>query len=116
MWIAMKRSAFLVVVLLAVSGGLARAATVEVNVPFPFMVRGQLLPAGQYRVDRDETDPAVVLIRGEHGTRVNLFLLTTPAAGHDPVDRPALIFTRHQAQYHLIDIWDSGDEGFEVVK
>jgi hypothetical protein len=111
----MKRSVFLVV-LLAVSAGLARAATVEVNVPFPFMVQGRMLPAGQYRVVQDETDLAVVLIRGEHGNPATLFLLTTPAAGHDPADRPALVFTRRQAQYQLIDIWDSGDEGFEILK
>ena len=116
MWTAMKGLAFLVAVFLGVSGGFAQAATFEVNVPFPFMVHGQTLPAGQYRIDRDETDPAVVLIRGEHGNRVNLFLLTTPAAGHDPADQPALVFARHEAQYRLIDVWDSADEGFEILQ
>jgi hypothetical protein len=116
MWTAVKRSAFLVAVFLAASGGLARAATVEVTVPFPFLVHGQMLPAGDYRIDRDEMDPSILLIRGEHGNRANMFLLTTPAAGHDPVERPALVFTRHEAQYRLIDVWESGDEGFVVLK
>ena len=30
--------------------GSARASTLEVKVPFPFVVQGQTLPAGEYRV------------------------------------------------------------------
>jgi hypothetical protein len=33
---------------LALATGSARASKVEVKVPFPFLVRGQTLPAGRY--------------------------------------------------------------------
>ena len=33
---------------LALAAGSARAATLDVKVPFPFVVQGQTLPAGQY--------------------------------------------------------------------
>jgi hypothetical protein len=89
--------------------GSARAATLEVNVPFPFVVEGQTLPAGQYRV---MDDGGIVQIRGERGTHVALNFMTTPANGHDPAgERPALTFTRHENQYRLSGIWESGDYG-----
>src|SRR5262245_7006393 len=84
----------------------ARAATVEVNVPFPFIVQGQTLPAGQYRIEREGAD--LVVIRGEKGNKTDVFALTVPAAGQDPVgDQPVLTFTRHETQYRLADVWDS---------
>ena len=42
-----------VAALLVGLGGTARAATVEVKVPFPFQLHGQMLPAGQYLVTSD---------------------------------------------------------------
>ena len=85
-----QKSAIVAVALLLLGGGTARASTIEVKVPFPFVVHGQLLPAGQYLLERDGTD--VVMIRGEHGTRVGMFVMTTPAAGHDPAGwQPASI-------------------------
>ena len=93
-------------------GGSARAATIEVKVPFPFLVHGQTLPAGEYRV---ENEGKVVLFRGEKGNTASMFVMTTPAGGHDPAgDKPALSFTRHETQYRLADIWESGSQGFEV--
>ena len=88
------------------------AQTIEVTVPFPFLVHGTTLPAGQYRV---EAEGSVVLIRGEHGNQAAMFVGTTPAPGHDPSgDQPALMFTRYETQYRLADIWESGSEGLAI--
>ena len=46
----------------------AQPSTVEVKIPFAFLVHRQLLPAGEYVVEQAGTD--VLLIHGEHGTRV----------------------------------------------
>lgn len=93
-------------------GGSARAAAIEVKVPFPFLVHGKTLPAGEYRV---ENDGAVVRFRGEKGNRASLFVMTTPAGGHDPAgDKPTLSFTRDETQYRLADIWESGSQGLAV--
>jgi len=103
--------------LLIFAGGTARAAVVEVKVPFPFVVQGHQLPAGQYRLERDATNSSVVLIHGKKGNTATLFVLTTPAPGHDPDgDKPALTFTRYESQYRLADIWESGGQGREVRK
>jgi hypothetical protein len=107
-----KRAGLLAAAFVLCLGGSARAATIEVKVPFPFLVHGRTLPAGDYRV---ENDGGVVLFRGEKGNRTGMFVMTMPAAGHDPAgDSPALSFTRDETQYRLADIWESGSQGFEI--
>ena len=107
-----KRAGLLAAALVVCIGGSARAATIEVKVPFPFLVHGKTLPAGEYRV---ENDGAVVLFRGEKGNRASMFVMTTPASGTDPAgDKPALSFTRHETQYRLADIWESASQELEV--
>jgi hypothetical protein len=95
--------------------GSARAATLEVKVPFPFVVHGQTLPAGRYSV-RDED--GVVLLRGEKGNHTSMFILTIPASRrdrHPASDSPVLTFRRHENQYRLSNIWESAMEGREVT-
>ena len=117
MWSVVSKSALLAVAVLMVAGGSAAAATTEmqVKVPFPFVVHGQMLPAGQYQIER-ESDPSVVLIRGEKGIKARLFVLTLPVSGSDPAgDKPALTFTRHETQYRLADIWDPDRPGRQIA-
>ena len=111
-----KGSAVLALALLVFVGGTARAAIVDVKVPFPFVVQGHQMPAGQYRLERDEADSSVVLIRGENGNTARMFVLTTTAGGHDPAgDKPAVTFNRTENQYRLADIWESAGQGREVA-
>ena len=112
----LSRATLLAAGLLALTGGTARAAVIDVKVPFPFVVKGQQFPAGEYRLQRDQTDSSVVLIRGEKGNAAAaVFVLTTPAAGNDPAgDKPALTFNRYENQYRLSGIWEPGDQGREV--
>ena len=115
MWSVMKKAALLAAGFLVFAGGTARAEVLDVKVPFPFVVRGQTLPPGEYRLERDSTGSAAVLIRGEKGIKVNMFVMTMPAAGHAPSgDEPVLTFDRQENQYQLTDIWNSG-QGREIV-
>ena len=101
--------------LFVVAGGTAKAAEVDVTVPFTFIVEGHQLPAGAYRVIPDESDSAVMMIRSEHAPNAVVYVLTTPAAGKDPAgDEPALTFTRYENEYRLDDIWDGSGRGHEV--
>ena len=109
-----KRAGLLAAAFVVCVGGSASAATMEVRVPFPFLVRGETLPAGQYRV---ESQGSIILISGEKGNNARMFVMTTPTGIHDPAgDQPALTFTRHETRYRLADIWEDGSEGLEIVR
>jgi hypothetical protein len=113
MW-SMKRSVMVVAALLVCLGGTAGAATVQVKVPFPFQLHGQMLPAGQYLVTSDGN--GVVEIEGVRGTTGGMFAMTTPVSGHDPAgEKPALTFQRFERQYRLATIWTSATEGLAVT-
>jgi hypothetical protein len=95
---------------------LAASDTLEVKIPFGFVVNGLNLPAGLYRVERIDTLPSVLLIRGEKGNHDAAFVLTSPAGGHDPAGAaPVLTFRRYEDQYRLSSVWQSGTEGWSVV-
>jgi hypothetical protein len=102
------------------SAGAARADTfdtVKVKVPFAFMVHGQTLPAGEYRIGRLELDPSVLFIENTKNVNEATFVTTMPASGHDPQkDRPVVTFARHENQYVLKNIWESQDEGQTVIE
>jgi hypothetical protein len=101
------------------SAGAARADTfdtVKVKVPFPFVVHGQTLPAGEYRIGRLELEPSVLFIENTKDVNQAMFVTTMPAGGHDPQkDRPVATFTRHENQYVLKNVWESEDEGQTVI-
>jgi hypothetical protein len=95
------------------AGAASAQDLLTVKVPFAFEVRGQLMPAGQYSVRQDG---AVLVIRGEHGTRGNVFVLANPAGGQDPAgDTPVLTFVRNEKDYRLTGVWESKDRGEIVV-
>jgi hypothetical protein len=79
------------------------------------MVQGRQFPAGQYRVEENDLDHSIVLIRSKYGKATGMFVLTTPIANADPAgDMPALSFTRDENQYRLDDIWDAAGQGHAV--
>ncbi len=112
-----RRSLLLVLPLLLISG-VARASTiVETTVPFPFKVQNHAMPAGEYRIERDADNPAVLVIRGEKGTHATCIALASPASGQDPEkDKAVLVFTKHEQTYQLKDVWEGSGEGQEIVQ
>src|SRR5262245_29550960 len=100
---------------LLLAAGSAKAGTMEVKVPFPFMVQGKTLPAGQYRVTEDE---GVVQFKGEHSNKKeSLYFLVVPVTGRDPEgDKPTLSFSHAENQYQLADIWESEAYGVAPAK
>jgi hypothetical protein len=114
MWTVATRATLLTAGFLVCAGS-ARADVVEVKVPFPFVVHGRTLPAGEYRVEHDAADASLLVIRGEHGTKADTMTLTIPAGKPDPLaGKPALAFKHDENGYRLIDVWESNDQGQEV--
>jgi len=101
-------------------GGVAARAdaqeAVKVKVPFPFVVHGQTLPAGEYRIQRLELEPSILFIESTKDANQGVFVATMPASGHDPQkDRPVVTFTRHENEYVLSNVWESSEEGQTVI-
>jgi hypothetical protein len=115
-----KRSLLVAGAVLALGQGAARAADfrdMTVNVPFPFLVENRVMPAGKYLLQRDDQDRSLLLIRSESGKRVGSYVLTYNAGGHDPSgDKPCLSFTRKEGKYELSSVWESRDDGVNVIE
>ncbi len=106
------------VAFLGLAGATASASpsdTLEVKVPFAFVVNGRNFPAGQYRVEREDMSRSVLLIRGEKGNHAAMFVSTTPAGGHDPAGSvPVLTFNHYENQYRLSGVWESETDGLNL--
>src|SRR5262245_2307250 len=110
----MNRSAMVVAAWLVCFSGSAGAATIDVKVPFPFVVSGKKMPAGEYRVERE--GGSLLLIRGEKGIKADVYAQTVPTKAEDPAgSKPSLTFTRHETQYRLADVWDADGQGRQIV-
>jgi hypothetical protein len=118
MRVAVKKSLALAAVFLGVCVGSARAEEVTVKVPFPFVVRGQTLPAGEYVVTPATDDSTVMIIRGGNPRHESMALIETiPADGHDQAgDTPSLTFTHVENEYRLATIWESWSAGRTLLK
>jgi hypothetical protein len=108
------KTAVVAAVVLLSSAVAAQAQTLDVKVPFAFLVGSTQMPAGTYRVVHDSSMGSVVLIRGEHGAQA--FVQTTPLKGTSPAsDAPALVFVPGERANRLTQIWDSAASGEEIA-
>ena len=113
---SLMKGALLGAAMLCASAAAANADTLEVNVPFAFMVGSQQMPAGVYRIERDIWRPAsIVLIRGQHGNNAQLFVQTTPLNGVSPAgDAPVLVFVPDEGARRLTQVWGASGVGQEI--
>ena len=103
------KAGLLAVAFVVCAGGPARASTIEFKVPFPFLVQGKSMPAGQYLLDK-RMDGGI-LLRGEKGTKAGMFIMTAPPSGYwDRANQSSLTFTVAHNQHQLTDIWVDGSE------
>ena len=103
--------------LLATPAG-AQTSNVRVDVPFSFVAGSQLLQAGEYRIDVDETRHMVRIASIESGA-VNYVrvLPVTTSRGMRSSDKPVLRFAKQGEQYVLDGVWQRGAvEGNIVVR
>ena len=96
----------------------AQDILVKAKVPFAFVVNGQNMPAGKYVIQRDENSPSTLLIRGDqkNNRHASVFVLTIRDGRQDPAgDKAVMTFTHSENTYQLASIWDSQDDGFDVM-
>src|SRR5262245_9742727 len=117
--IALKGMVFTGAMLLG-GGATAQAADVLVkaDVPFAFVVNGQNMPAGKYVIQRDENAPSTLFIRGDQksNSHASVIVITIRDGRQDPAgDKPVMTFKHAENTYQLTSIWDSQDDGFDVL-
>ncbi len=113
----MKRAATVALGALLLIGGSAGAAlagdTVTAKVPFPFIVNGLELPAGDYVLSRSETDSMLMIISRADGRHVGL-VLTQPLDLARENQEPQLDFERVGQAMYLTQITFGYGQACEV--
>ncbi len=79
----------------------AQSEVVTVHVPFAFEAAGKLLPAGNYRVDREEATN-VLVIHGTSGNSAAFLTMAVEQAG--PANSASLLFEREGGTLVLSEI------------
>ncbi|HTS58974.1 MAG TPA: hypothetical protein VMH03_15630 [Terriglobales bacterium] len=108
----LKLSLLLALLVAACVPGVAQTQQLQLNIPFDFMVKGKILPAGHYIVRRGTIDDDVWTIESGHGSAM---FLTNPVESQKVAHGPSLIFLKAGDQYALLQIWDSGHAGRELL-
>jgi hypothetical protein len=86
----------------------------KADIKFPFEVNGQQFPAGTYVIQRDDMEPAVLLIRSQN-SRHEAFFTTIRDGGTPPAkEDSALTFKWDEHQYRLSSVWESDGEGWDL--
>jgi hypothetical protein len=87
------------------------------NIPFAFFAGNMTYPAGQYTIDRpNSNDPDLLLIRSADN-HVALFLNAQDIQARQMPDKSELVFDKIGNDYFLSQIWMAGeDTGREIPK
>lgn len=84
----------------------------EVNIPFAFTATNHILPAGQYRVERESDH--LILLRGPVDAAFVLMHDTSTARASK---QGKLVFDHYGDKYYLRQIWTAGSsDGLECPK
>jgi hypothetical protein len=111
-----KLTMFAAAMLLFSGSAHAMDSMVKATVPFPFVVNGRSLPAGKYLISRDISSPSILLIRSTSNPHASVLVSTNRDGGKDPLgSKAALTFKKVENEYQLTNVWDSQDEGFDVL-
>lgn len=88
-------------------------AVLRVDIPFPFVVAGQTLPAGHYVVSNTGEKILHIVNSQNQGA----FVPTFQADGRFPEGSGKLVFHRYQHSYFLSQVWGtSGRQGKQLLK
>jgi hypothetical protein len=120
----MKRNVFKLLamssLMVLLIGGMAYAQAeprIIANIPFAFIAGNKTLPAGEYTIDRPNTnEPDLLLIRGAE-KRVALFLNAQNLEAGQTPNKTELVFNEIGDRYFLSQVWVAGEEtGREIPK
>ena len=85
----------------------AQTISVSADIPFQFVVRDQVMPAGQYTVTSGGSSPTLVLRNA--GSKANVFVITSTVEGSEAKGGYQLVFHRYGNQYFLSQVFGTAD-------
>jgi hypothetical protein len=87
----------------------------RVSIPFDFIVRGKILPAGNYDIKRISDSPQGLLMENVYKKHEQILFETEPVATREIPDRGEIVFHRYADSYFLSEVWTAGDETGQEV-
>jgi len=105
--------AVLVVGLAAAGTISAQSAAVRAKIPFSFVVNGTTLPAGEYTLRQQDSQPTMIIREADNSVG-GLTLIAPITADSDRPAAPRLLFHRYGNEYFLSQVWTSGDRGEKI--
>ncbi len=91
----------------------AQSVTVA-RIPFPFLVEGAVMPAGEYRLAMRQGDQTMMRIATTCG-RVAVFVSVSPAGAITEPAEPTLVFRRIGNGYFLSRVNIPGEQAREIA-
>lgn len=110
----LKRSVtatILFICLITVTSGIANAQgrdRIEVNIPFSFVLRERMLPAGKYFVERTDPGRPNILMLTNLDKSVVRVVLAQRVEKNNPSTASSLIFIQREGKLYLFQVWSVG--------
>jgi hypothetical protein len=101
--------------LLAAVTASAQTLRFKAEVPFPFVVGNQTLPAGTYQFQRLLGPPSagdqvgMVSVRSADGKFYRVVVTSLVERRRDQPASPQIVFTQSEGNYYLAQVWGNGD-------
>jgi hypothetical protein len=83
---------------------------VRATIPFDFIVRGKVLPAGSYEIERVTEDPSGLLLRNVNNKREHIVFETEPVEGRRISNHNVLVFNHYGDEYFLSEVVTAGEQ------
>lgn len=113
----MKRHTFVIALLgLLLTPALAPlyGQSVKVDIPFDFVASQATLPAGEYRVSRNQ--PAQGMVRLVNSKGHTSMCLAGGIQANRPSNTTKLVFNRYGSHYFLSQVWAQGDNTGHLLR
>jgi hypothetical protein len=83
---------------------------VRATIPFDFIVRGKVLPAGSYEIERVTEEPSGLLLRNVNNKREHIVFETEPVEGRKISNHNVLVFNHYGDEYFLSEVVTAGEQ------
>ena len=83
---------------------------VRATIPFDFIVRGKVLPAGSYEIERVTEEPSGLLLRNVNNKHEHIVFETEPVEGRRISNHNVLVFNHYGDEYFLSEVVTAGEQ------